>query len=398
MRKSVLPLLALLLVLGSASFVSAQDAALTLWVYDDGRLEVLTELGEEFEAEYGVPLTVEVVDLTEIRNAMTLGAASGEGPDMVIIPHDNLGPIVENGAAAPIDLGDVAENFLPNAIDGFTYDGQLYGVPLAVENIGFFRNTDMVPEAPTTWDEVAQIATELVDSGEAESGIGLPDLTYNSYPLYTAFGGYIFGRDEEGSFTIEDIGMNNEGMVEGLTWIQNLVEAGVVSENVDWEAAHVQFETGRSPFILTGPWAINRFDTAGVPYEISAFPAAEEGGEPGYPFLGVQGLVVNANKDNAILAQVFAVDFLPTEEHYQRIFDAEPRPSAWASIFEAASDPNTAGFNEAGVNAVPMPSIPAMGFVWDAWVNAGALVLQGELSPQEALDSAVEQILAQVEE
>jgi arabinogalactan oligomer/maltooligosaccharide transport system substrate-binding protein len=58
----------------------------------------------------------------------------------------------------------------------------------------------------------------------------------------------------------------------------------------------------------------------------------------------------------------------------------------------------TAGFNEAGVNAVPMPSIPAMGFVWDAWVNAGALVLQGELSPQEALDSAVEQILAQVEE
>ena len=42
-----------------------------------------------------------------------------------------------------------------------------------------------------------------------------------------------------------------------------------------------------------------------------------------------------------------------------------------------------------------MPSIPAMGFVWDAWVNAGALVAQGELTPQEALDGAVELRIAE---
>ncbi len=388
----------LVLVFGIYSRSAAQDTQLTLWVYDDGRLEVLTELGAEFEAEYGVPLVVEVVDLSEIRNAMTLGAASGEGPDMIIIPHDNLGPIVENGAAAPIDLGDKADSYLPNAVDAFTYNGQLYGVPLAVENIGFFRNSDLVPEAPATWAEVGEVGMELLDAGEIDSVIGLPDLTYNSYPIFTSFGGYIFGRDDAGSFTTEDIGMNNEGMVEGLTWIQGLMDEGAVSENIDWEASHVQFETGRSAFILTGPWAINRFDTAGVPYAVSAFPAADESSEAGYPFLGVQGIVINANKENAILAQVFAVEFLATEANYQKIFDAEPRPSAWSSIFESASDPNTAGFNEAGINAVPMPSIPAMGFVWDAWVNAGALVAQGELEPQEALDSAVEQILAQVEE
>lgn len=388
--------LVVLLLLLSASVVAAQDAALTLWVYDDGRLEVLTQLGADFEAEYGVPVSVEVVDLSEIRNAMTLGAASGEGPDMIIIPHDNLGPIVENGAAAPIDLGDKVDSYLPAAVDAFTYNGQLYGVPLAVENIGFFRNTDLVPDAPATWDDVEKVGMDLLDAGKIDSVIGLPDLTYNSYPIYTSFGGYIFGRDDSGSFTTDDIGMNNDGMVEGLTWIKKLMDEGAVSTNVDWEASHVQFETGHSAFIMTGPWAINRFDTAGVPYAISAFPSATEGGDPGYPFLGVQGLVINANKDNVLLAQVFAVDFLATEEHYQAIFDAEPRPSAWASIFAAADDPNTAGFNEAGVNAVPMPAIPAMGYVWDAWVNAGALVAQDELSPKEALDGAVDQILSQV--
>lgn len=373
---------------------SDASATLTLWVYDDGRLEVLKQLGEKFQEEYGVALNVEVVDLTEIRNAMTLGASSGEGPDMVIIPHDNLGPMVENGAAVEIDLGDKAANYLPNAIDGFTYNGKLYGLPLAVENIGFFRNTDLVPEAPATWDEVAEIGTQLVKDGKADSAIGLPDLTYNIYPLFTSYGGYIFGRDANGSFTVDDMGLNNEGMAKGLEWVKSLVDAGVVSPTIDWEASHVLFETGRSPFILTGPWALNRFKTAGVNYEITAFPAAEDGGEAGYPFLGVQGIVLNSSRPNVVLAQTF-LDFLASEENYQAIFDAEARPSAWKSIFDTASDPDTAGFNAAGVNADPMPSIPAMGFVWDAWVNAGNLTLSGELTAAEALQGAVDQVLAQ---
>jgi maltose-binding protein MalE len=112
--------------------------------------------------------------------------------------------------------------------------------------------------------------------------------------------------------------------------------------------------------------------------------------------MGVQGVVINANRPNVVLAQTFLVDFLATQENYQAIFDAEPRPSAWKTIFESASDPDTAGFNAAGVNADPMPSIPAMGFVWDAWVNAGNLTLSGELSAKDALQGAVDQVLAQV--
>lgn len=381
-----------------ADVPAVDEDALTLWVYDDGRLGVLSELGEAFEAEYGIPVVVEVVDLGEIRNQMLLGAGTGEGPDMAIIPHDNLGPMVENGAVATVDLADKEGEYLPNALDGFTYNGELYGLPLAVENIGFFRNTDMVPDAPATWDEVMAVGEALVNNGDAEVAVGFPDLTYNIYPIYTSYGGYIFGRDESGGFTAEDIGLASEGMVEGLALVQTMVDNGLASENVDWEAAHVLFETGEAPFILTGPWAINRFETAGVPYAISAFPAAEEGGEPGFPFLGVQGIVFNANSDNLLLAQTFALENIATESGMQAIFDAEPRPSAWTSIFEAASDPDTVGFNEAGILADPMPSIPAMGFVWDAWTNAGTFVVTGELTPEEALQGAVEQVQAQMTE
>jgi len=370
---------------------------LTLWVYDDGRIEVLTQLGEEFAEEFGVGVTVEAVDLAELRNQMLLGA-SGSGPDLAIIPHDNLGALVENGAVAEIDLGDKAGEYLPNAVTGFTYNGAVYGVPLVVENIGFFYNTDMVDAAPTTWDEVREVGAALVDSGAAESAIGLPDLTYNSYPLYTSFGGYIFGQDASGSFTSDDIGMTNEGMVAGLTWVQGLANEGLIPENVDWEASHVLFETGKQPFILTGPWAINRFQDAGVPYAVAPFPAAEAGGEPGYPFLGVQGLIVSASSDQLLLAQTFALEKIATEESMLAIFEAEPRPSAWTSVFELAADADAQGFNAAGVAAVPMPSIPAMGFVWDAWLNAGTLVMTGELEPEAALTQAVAQIQTQIDE
>ena len=385
----------------TATEASATEAAddgnnLVLWVYDDTRLAVLNQLGEEFKKEYGMGLKVEVVDLSEIRNAMSLGATTGEGPDMVIIPHDNLGAMVENGSALKVDLGDNLSNYLPASISGFTYNGAVYGVPLSVENIGFFRNTDMVPDAPKTWDEVAQIATELVKSGKAESAIGLPDLGYNIYPLYTSFGGYIFGKDADGNYTPSDIGMNNDGMAEGLQWVKDLVDAGVESPTIDWEAAHVAFETGKTPFIMTGPWAITRFNTAGVHYAISDFPAATADGEPGAPFMGVQGIVINSSRPNVALATTFCTEFLPTEEHYQMLFDADTRPSAWTTVFNNATDPNTAAFNHAGLNAQPMPAIPAMGYVWDAWTNAGNLVMTGEATPKDALQTAVDQIKAQI--
>lgn len=370
---------------------AAASGNLTLWVYDDGRIEILKELGAEFEEEFGVGVTVEAVDLAELRNQMMLGI-EGTGPDLAIIPHDNLGALVENGAVAPADIGDKASEYLPNAIDGFTYGGELMGVPLAVENIGFFYNTDLVDTAPTTWDEVKAVGGALVDSGDADVAVGLPDLTYNTYPLYTAFGGYIFGRGDDGSYTPDDIGMTSDGMVQAMTYIKSLADEGLIPENVDWEASHVMFETGRMPFILTGPWALNRFKEAGVPYAIAPFPAVEAGGEPGYPFLGVQGLIINANSDQLLLAQAFATEKIATEDSMRRIFEAEARPSAWASVFELADDADTQAFNAAGAAAQPMPSIPAMGFVWDAWVNSGTLTLTGELSPAEALAQAVVQI------
>jgi maltose-binding protein MalE len=395
--KRILFFVLLLFVLSLSSVTWAQSPTLTIWV-DDQRLPVVTELSKQFTEEFGVDVVVEPVGWGDTKNALIQGASTGEGPDLFIIPHDNIGALVETGVVATIDLGDKAELFLPNSLEGFTYNGELYGVPFAIENVGFFRNVELVPDAPATWDEVAEIGRALVDEGKVENAMAFPNLGYDYYPVYSAFGGYIFGRDENGSSTSDDVGMDSEGMIAGADWANALIRDGYASENLDWEAAHVLFETGQAPFIITGPWAIDRFKTNEVPYAISVFPSATEDGEPGAPFIGVQGFMVKAASENLLLAQTFLTEFIATDEAQQFIFEGDPRPSAWLSIFEATDDEDMKGFAEAGANGQPMPAIPAMGTVWDAWGSAGLLIAQGELTPAEALADAAKQIRTQIEE
>lgn len=375
----------------------AQAASLKIWV-DDQRLPVVTELSKQFTADFGVEVVVEPMGIQDTKDALKRGASTGEGPDLFIMPHDNIGDLVESGVVAPIDLGDKAASFLPNSIEGFTYNGKLYGVPFAVENIALFRNTELVPDAPKTWADVATIGKKLVDDGKAEVAIALPDLGYNYYPVYSAFGGYIFGRDDKGSYNADDLGMDSAGMIAGAAWANDLIRGSYASDNLDWEAAHVLFETGKAPFIMSGPWAVSRFKTNKVPYAISAFPAAKEGGEAGAPFIGVQGFMVNANSKNLLVAQTYLTEFIATEDSQKYFFEKDPRPSAWKSIFDATEDPDMRGFADAGANGQPMPAIPAMGLVWDAWGNAGLLIAQGQLTPEAAMKEAATQIRTQIKE
>lgn len=365
------------------------DVSLTIWA-DDTRAPILNELAKDFSEQYGVGLNVEQV--ADIRDQFKIAAPAGEGPDIIIVPHDQIGELVASGLLEPLDLGEKTENFRDAALSAFYYEGEQYGMPYATENLAFFRNTDLVPDAPATWEEVATISADLIEAGDAEAGLSLTGTTYDAFPLQTAFGGYIFGRDADGLYDPTDVGVDSEGMIAAGEWLASEVAAGHIPETVDWDTAHVVFENGEAPFIMAGPWALNRIRESGVPYAISGFP------DGGQPFLGVQGFVVNALSEQALLAQVFLTEFVATDETMQALFDADPRPSAWIPVFEATDDPDMAGFGEAGAEGLPMPAIPEMGSVWTSWGDAMTLILQGEQGASDALQNAGDQIRTLIEE
>jgi maltose-binding protein MalE len=227
----------------------------------------------------------------DIRTQAIIAIPAGEGPDIFVGVHDWLGALIESGLVSPIDLGDKRDQFVESNLEAFTYtDGQLYGLPYASENLGFFYNTELVPEPPTTWDEVLEIGRALKAEGKVEYATAVATgPLYNALPIQTAFGGYVFGQNETGAWNPSDVGIDSEGEIAAVTWMSEAVKEGLMPDTFDYETAHSLFETGKIPFLMAGPWALDRIRASGVPYAVAPFFPDE-----GVPFLGVQGFFVSA--------------------------------------------------------------------------------------------------------
>lgn len=371
--------------------VMEPEATLRIWA-DDTRTPILEGLAEDFLNDYNVELVVEDLGrVQDIRAQVLIAVPAGEGPDIYIGVHDWLGALVESGLVAPIDLGEKRDEFVESNLDAFTYtDGQLYGLPYASENLGFFYNTDMVPEPPTTWEEVLEIGQALKDEGTVDYAFAVATgPLYNALPVQTAFGGYIFGVDENGAWNPDDVGLDSEGEIAAVTYMTDAAKAGLMPETFDYETAHSLFETGKIPFIMAGPWALDRIRASGVPYAVAPFFP-----DDGAPFLGVQGFMINPFSENTLLAQAFLTEFVATEDLMQLLYETGLRPSSFKSVLATTDDPDLKAMGEAGANAMPMPNIPEMGSVWSAADNGIALAVTGEQTPEEAMTDAAEQIRA----
>jgi maltose-binding protein MalE len=392
MKKSFSIFLAVLMILSFVMTVGAEDGpTLTIWA-DDTRSEILSALGDDFYNAYGVKVVVE--EIADIRDNFTVAAPEGEGPDIFIGAHDWLGQVAASGLVAPLELGDLTASFSQPSLDGCSYEGVLYCMPYAVENLAFFYNTDIVSTPPATWDEAMQIGADFkaAYTGEEEAyAIALSGTSYDIYPLETSFGGYIFGMNEDGSYNAKDLGLNSDGMVAALSFIVDNVNAGLIPATTDWDTAHVIFETGRAPFLMAGPWALDRVRESGIPFAITTFPA---GTQEGYPFLGVQGFYVNALSDNVLLAQAFLTEFVAKDDVMLQLQAAGNRASAMPAIAAQMTDADLATFGEVGVTAKPMPSIPEMGSVWGSWGDATTLAMQGEVTAAQALSDAYDQVMS----
>jgi maltose/maltodextrin transport system substrate-binding protein/arabinogalactan oligomer/maltooligosaccharide transport system substrate-binding protein len=389
-RFTLLALLLLFVAALGAAPLAAQDEGLTVWV-DETRAPLMEELGAAFEEEYGIPLTVVQLGFGDIRDQCITACPAGEGPDLFIGAHDWLGQLATNGLLAEMDLSeDLADQFVPAALEAFTYEGVLYGMPYATENVAFFRNTDLVPEAPETWEDVRAATEAVIESGDAQYGYVLQrGDPYHFFGVQTAFGGYVFGLTDTG-YDAEDVGIDTDGSIAALSWVNDMLEDDLMP-NVTGDEMIALFESGDAAMIITGPWFLERIRDSGVPFAISAIPAGPEG-DPGRPFLGVQGFMINAFSENIDLAQAFLSEYVATEETMQALFEAGGRPSAFLPVLEATEDADLAAFGEAGVVGLPMPAIPAMSSVWTAWGDAVTLVFNEESEPEEAFTTAAEQI------
>ena len=363
----------------------AGTPSLLIWA-DDTRSPSLIALKDQVMAETGICLDVQEVGFGDIRTKISLAGPAGEGPDIFVGAHDWLGELYANGVVAPIDLGDKAADFDPVAVQAFTYEGQLYGLPNAVESVAFLCNPDLIDTAPTSYDEVRAMSEAAASAGDLTQFFAeIREDPYHQEATQTAFGGYIFGQNDDGTYNACDVGLDSQGAVDYLTWVDGMVKDGLLSGDVDWETAHVLFETGKSACIITGPWALDRFKTAGVNYEFYPFPSQE--GNTASPFVGVQGFMINSFSDNKVLAQSFLTDYVATQDIMEAFYKTGNRPPAYLPA-RGVMDADAQAFADAAAVGHPMPAIPAMNAVWSAWGDAIKTVFLQSATPEDAAASA----------
>ncbi|GAB5492048.1 MAG: maltose/maltodextrin ABC transporter substrate-binding protein MalE [Phototrophicaceae bacterium] len=367
------------MLLGTLNTVLAQGNVLTIWA-DNERAPLLQELADDVLAELGIELEIVEMGLGDARDQLLVAGPVGEGPDILVSAHDSIGQFVANGAIVPLDRDTFADEFASSGLDLFTFNNELYGVPYAIENVALIRNVDLVPEAPTSWEEVRALAEAFQESGDADYAFVVQTgNTYHNFPITSAFGGYIFGRNDDGSFNTSDLGLNSEGGLASAEWLSGMYVDGLMPPDVNDDVAFQLFEDGAAAMLVTGPWYSQRIQDTGINYSIDVLPVSgtADGEAVGAPFAGGQGFVVSAFSENQLLAEIFLTEYVASTDFMQAIFDDGGRPPAFLDV-DTSADVNVSSFQAAGESAIPMPAIPEMGAVWASSDAALTLISQGE--------------------
>ena len=379
---------ALVVLAASTSITHAfEDGAIVIW-QDDRAPDLITQIGEQFEADFGIRVIVENVD--PLTDRYQQAAATGDGPDIVMWAHDRLGEWAAGGLIAPVSpSASVVDANLESAWEAVTFDNRVWGYPVAVEAIGLVYNRDLVDTPPENFEDIA-----AMDFPEGTTPIMWAyNDTYFTFPMLAANGGYAFEM-VDGSYDGSQTGVNTDGAIQGGEVLAELIESGTMPRGVDYGVMEGAFANGEVAMIINGPWSWSAYEDAGLDIGVAPLPAVA--GSASRPFLGVQALALNAASPNQDLAVEFIENYLLTDENIQ-LWNSTGALGVPTDISVGAAEDDdkivqTLANAEVGV---PMPSNPEMGAFWSAMEPALGNITSGATSVEQALNDAAARILGE---
>ena len=377
-----------------------RDAAVDLVIWcDQDRKPIIDKYAAAFGAEQGIKVAVQVS--TDVRKDFKDATNAGKGPDVIVGAHDWLGELVQNQAVKPVNLSAADQAKFPaEAMAAAKFNGQVYGVPYAMENIGIVRNTALAPDAPKTFEEMVTKGGQLVKDGKATNAVLLTVSktgdAYHAYPFLKAFGGGIFAQKANGDYDPTKVIVGSAESIMGGDQLAKLGKDGILSTNVDGGIVDQVFDAGKAPYAMTGPWAIDKAKKAGIKYAISPLPTI--GGKQMTPFLGVQMFYVSAKAKNDAFAQEFVTKYVTRKDLQIDMYNIGKRPPALTEAYTevAATDPDVKAWFEAGKGGKPMPNIPAMNSVWGPLGQATADIIAQKAPAADRLKAAQTEIEANI--
>ncbi|WP_283152379.1 extracellular solute-binding protein [Guptibacillus hwajinpoensis] len=356
-----------------------------------------------FEEEYGIKVEFKELGMAdEIREQIRLDGPAGTGPDVITLPHDQIGQAAVEGLISPIEVDQsVIDTFTESSIQAENFDGNLYGLPKATETPVFIYNKDLMDKAPESMDEVYDFAKDFTKDKQY-GFLALWDNFYFANAVLSGYGGYVFDRTDEG-LNPEDIGLNNDGAIEGTEYIQkwyqeDLFPKGLIGEN-GGSTMDGLFNEGKAASVMNGPWSFQGYKDAGIDIGVAPMPTLPNG-ENFKTFIGVKGWHVSNFSENKEWATKL-VEWLTNEENAKIRYEKTAEIPPVKSLIEDPVIADNEGASAVALQSqygVPMPNIPEMAEVWEPAASALQLVATDKQEPKAALDEATKTIKSQIEQ
>ncbi len=347
---------------------------------DNKGQEGIRAVADQFLEDTGIE--VDVVFPDNLTDRFQQAAGSGQGPDIVIWAHDRMGEWAQSGLLKPIAPSDsFREAFYDFTWEAALWNGETYGYPISVESLGLIYNKALVETPPESFAELMELDATLSQEGKKAILFDYSE-PYYGWTLLAANGGYPFKQTDSG-YDVSDIGVNNEGALQGAELLVELIESGVLPRGTDYNLMDTRFNQGEVATMISGPWAWPNLERSGIEYGVALLPNV--GDERAKPMFGVMTAMINSATPNDFLAVEFLENYLLSEEG-MRTFNSDGSLGAVAHIdyqAELADNPNIAAtLNNAEVG-MPMPNIPEMGAFWAAMEPALQNIGSGRNPPKK---------------
>ena len=322
----------------SAVTVSAADKKeVVIWDYfeTDAQKAMMQSLIDGFNASQDEYEASHVyVPFADYEKQLTLGIASGELPDLVILDGCGMASFSQLGLFGDISDADINwDEYMEGPMESTMLDGKHYGIPFATNCTALFYNKDLFdaagidyPDENTTWDEFHEMAKALTKDGVYGFGNAATNTDEGTFQclqwLYTAGGSYT------------DI----ESGVDAYKLMQEMIEDGSwTKECVNWTQSDVNnnFMAGNLAMQQNGPWQIPGIE-ANAPdlnYGVTVLPKKDADSEQATSILGGENMGV-VNKDDTSGAEAFLKYYDQTDV----MVDAMKQYGSYPPKTEAAKD------------------------------------------------------------
>lgn len=256
-------LLGATLLAGSAISAQAQDLH---FIMCGGEVrEADQAVVDQFIADNaGVTVNIEAVPWGTCQDKSLTLAAAGDPPSIAYMGSRTLRQLANNDLIVPADISGEAEGtYQPGVLNTVSIEGTYWGYPHAFSTKALYMNCDLIESAgaecvaPTTWDEMYDLAKVVTDNTDA-AGVGLAgkdfDNTMHQFLNYLYSNGGTVIDPQSG-----EIMLDSQETRETLEFYGRLVEVAQDGPTA-WERDQLRdlFNDGKIAMYVQGPWGFGQ--------------------------------------------------------------------------------------------------------------------------------------------